>query len=713
MSKCPQDIEDTPQHKVPSCFNPGELTLDLLEDFLNVKERIPHNFIKDQEYMERLVKNLCHPDCDISSRKKADAEKQIQARSISKGQVGTPNSSNLLYTYRSLIERGEIKQNLDFEKNYRGKRNRTTDGVSSFTGFTSPFPQISTYPASEYYKLWQEESVEQKFSCQFDCGFCPNDPKHVRSYTPGEPGYDRALRNKFCPIRQFRDRAVTFRLNGLIVDKIEYLILGGTWHSYPADYREWFIACIYYAANTLYDQDFRNNPRDMLSMQEEIKINETARARIIGMTVETRPDQITPKTIIEFRRQGITRVQMGVQHTDDIILNRINRQCPTQTTLNAAKMLTDSCFKFDIHLMPDLPGSSVKKDRKMFYFVLQTPFLQADQQKIYPTQCIPHTRIYDMYHAGEYQPYAETMVRWEDYCTERTMQLKELKQEFKEAYGIKLEEGPFSFTVHNPDDMVNPLYELLVEYKAMVHPWIRLNRVTRDIPTNLMVNLEKIQGIGAFTNMRQFLQKTLKDREMTCDCMRCREVRGLDTDLSKAEIVVREYDASDGKEYFISFELLCEKTGNIILYGFLRLRLSPMAGLAYKRVGRKAVVGSKGTEIVFPELNSAALIRELHVYGDVTAVDTKEKMYSQHFGFGSKLLARAEQIAIDNGYEKIGVISGVGVREYYRKKGYKDGEYFLIKNLVNVPQTKQNYFCFFLLAILYTILALWFFGLLE
>ncbi len=672
------DIEDLIPPKVVN----GIIHVDVLNDFDSFEEKKPRNFIEDQDQMEQLVFDLLEEDWKEKKPGVAKAEHMKKG----KYNVGMPSSANIRYTYNRMVQLYNIERDFDFEENFRSKKARTVNGIISVTTVTSPKQEIREYPPSNYYYLWRQEMVPQDFSCAFDCYFCPNEPGQVRSYTPGEPGYDRAIRNDFCPVKQFRNRAISFKVNGSIFDKIEHLILGGTWHSYDYRYREWFIACTYYSANTLYDTNFKALPRQMLSLQEEIEINETAQCRIIGMTIETRPDQITPKTLIELREQGITRIQLGVQHIDDDILTIINRQCPTRTTLRTCQMLLDCGFKFDIHLMPDLPGSSLEKDRRMFYFVLFSGLLNADQWKIYPTQCVKHTEIWNMYyqHGGDYKPYAETLITWQEYCDRRQDQLQKLRLEYDLPADL-----PFCENAYDMDELVNPLFELIIEVKALVHPWIRLNRITRDIPVNLMANLDLIEKIGGgFSNMRQGLQAVIKSRGLCCECIRCREVRAMEIDPTQVRTIVRKYWASGGQEYFISMELIDEDTGHRIMCGFIRLRLSQMPGKWIKR-------GMQTVETVFHELKGCALIRELHVYGEVTKVHGQKKN-AQHFGFGKKLLKKAEEIAFKNGFRKISVIAGVGVREYYRKRGYQDGKYFLIKKL---PSYKKKIIGFILIVI--------------
>lgn len=386
------------------------------------------------------------------------------------------------------------------------------------------------------------------------------------------------------------------------VDKIELLVLGGTWASYPLEYRESFIRDLFYAANTFWVKE----KRERYSLTEEKRINETAETKIIGLTLETRPDCINEEELQRLRHYGCTRVQLGIQHTDDTILKKINRGCTHADAARAFQLLKDACYKIDIHLMPNLPGSTVEIDEKMFYDVLDKEDLQADQWKIYPCEITPWTVIKKWYEKGEFVPYTEEV-----------------------------------------------LFPMLARVKARVHPWIRLNRVVRDIPTQYILG-----GATEKPNLRQDIQAAMAKEGKYCRCIRCREVGDDESAAKKAVLKVRKYRSSGADEYFYSFETPDEKQ----ICGFVRLRLqdAPKKDLEHP---------------TFPELTGAALIRELHVYGQMIATkDAKKKDtdgQTQHMGFGRQLMAAAELEARKRGFKKAAVISGVGTRNYYRKLGYE------------------------------------------
>ncbi|ETL81321.1 hypothetical protein L917_18312 [Phytophthora nicotianae] len=518
-----------------------------------------------------------------------------------------PKKSQMKFVLGLLVQKGTAPKGLALEKLLVKKAQKSQSGVLVVTVLTSPYPTVN--------------GKKQKFSCQWNCYYCPNEPDQPRSYLHDEPSVLRANRNDFDPVLQFCDRCVTLAMNGHPVDKIELLVLGGTWASYPVEYQETFIRDLFYAANTFFDRE----KRERHSLDEEKLENETAAVKIIGITLETRPDCITPEELRRFRRYGCTRVQLGIQHTDDGILKKINRGHTLAQAVQALKLLRDCCYKTDIHLMPNLPGSDPEKDRAMFEYVLHTPNLQADQWKIYPCEITPWTVIKKWYDEGSYVPYSD-----------------------------------------------DKLIELLMDVKAEVHPWIRLNRVIRDIPS------QYILGGMDEPNLRQVIGNKMIERGTPCKCIRCREVKTDDAAIASAECVIREYEANEGDEYFISFETPDRSK----ICGFARLRLSQTPGGG-----------------VFPELEDAALIRELHVYGQLVAAISKKKKssasvdaegsHAQHTGFGTQLMMKAEEIARAHGYKKMAVIAGVGVRNFYRRLGFEvegEGE-LMIKHLDELPPT--------------------------
>ena len=439
-------------------------------------------------------------------------------------------------------------------------------------------------------------------------------------------------------------RAATLSQNGHPLDKIELLVLGGTWSSYPLEYQQEFVRDLFFAANTFYQ---RGDKRARLPLADEQRENEAAAVKIIGLTLETRPDTITLRELRRLRRYGCTRVQLGLQHTDDAVLRRINRGCTTADAKRALRLLKDAGYKVDVHLMPNLPASTPAIDRAMFNQMLDDEDLHADQWKLYPCEIVPWTIIHDWHKQGKYWPYPE-----------------------------------------------EELVEVLAQVKARVHPWIRINRVRRDIP------MQYVLGGPAIPNLRHDVVAVMAKNGTRCRCIRCREVGDRLPALLKAggavELRERRYRASGGVEIFLSFEATTPENpsqhdGTSLCCGFLRLRLPKRAAAEPEPEpepeppeGDRTGAPRRHTEIteVFPELHGAALVRELHVYGQVQA--TKEALaaggggdkadgagVAQSRGFGRRLLDRAEEIATAEGWFKVAIISGVGARGYYRKRGYE------------------------------------------
>eukprot|EP00808_Paulinella_micropora_P000749 g36895.t1 len=536
-------------------------------------------------------------------------------------------NSQIAHYYRRFVQEKLLVPHSQLSDLFRTKAMKSASGILSVTIFTSPHP------------AWQDEKGEwhsQRFTCQWNCYYCPNHPDFPRSYLPEEPGCRRAKRCGFDAVDQMESRLHTLRATGHPLDKLEVLVLGGTWESYPVAYQEQFCRDIFYAANTFQTEADLNSEvepgtvkekkeaRQRLSLEEEQKINETAHIKVIGLTLETRPDTVTSTSIRRMRRLGCTRVQIGIQHIDQAILDWINRQHTADDAVTALRLLKDTCFKIDIHLMPDLPGSDPEKDKEMFgkflgvegrqttglteRWKLTHPELQADQWKIYPCAVTPWTVIEKWYKEGSYEPYG---------------------------------------------DNTEILAEVLTWIKLRVFPWIRLNRVIRDIPSTHIV------GGNSNGHLRAIVLKAMAKEGKACACIRCREV-GLNSpleDAGSAQLFTRVYAANQGTEYFLSFET----PDNRIIFGFLRLRISPTAGAD-----------------VFPSLANAGLVRELHVYGQMlptyipaTASNKKGEKVKQHGGFGKKLMAEAERLSWLHGCQAVAVISGVGTREYYRKLGYK------------------------------------------
>lgn len=533
----------------------------------------------------------------------------------------SPGVIDLNYVYRYNITNNNIKPNNFFESFNNRKVVRTNSGITQIT------TMMSAYPNGE------------PFSCKYNCYYCPNEPAHEgnnwtaqpRSYLYNEPAVRRANDNDFDADSQMRDRMSTLQCCGNPIDKLEVMASGGTFGSYPIDYRINFTRDLYYAANTFYTN--KDNRRECYTLDKEIEINMTADARIIGLTFETRPDNVTLEEIVILREMNCTRIQIGVQHTNDLILKKLNRGCYLKDTKRAIKNLLNVGFKVDVHLMPDLPFSSPEEDRKMFNIMLNDSDLTFDQAKIYPFSSLDWTVTKQWEDRGEYLHYSQ-------------------------------------------EDLI----DVIIEFKKNVHPWIRLNRVIRDIPCSY------IHAGNNIPNLRQVLENKMKEQGLSCKCIRCREVKNKKTNINDALLFIRCYPASDGFEYFISIESPDEK----IIYGFCRLRISKLMGY-FDDIN------------IFPFLNDCAMVRELHVYGNMTPVN-KDGQNTQHRGFGKLLMKKAEEIAIKNGYDKIAVISGVGVRKYYEKLGYKLNNNYMIKENITPKYINDQRYLFEIIIVSFLII---------
>ena len=505
---------------------------------------------------------------------------------------------DLIYIYNSL---GYEDYNL--KKKLIKKIQKSQSGIISITVLTSGTPE---------YTNSNGERIKGTFSCLHNCSFCPNEKpsadnnwtQQPKSYLYTEPAVLRANQNDFDPIKQMNSRISSLSRMGHQIDKIELLVLGGTWSEYPKEYQDEFITKLYYAANVYFD----DVKRDVLTLEEEISYNEIAKIHIIGLTLEMRSDSININEIKRLRRFNCTRVQLGIQHTNNEVLKMNNRGESIEKTIQAIKLLKNNCYKIDGHLMLNLYGSSVDKDRIMLNEILTNPDIQLDQLKIYPCAIVPFTKIKDLFDTGIYIPYDDSF-----------------------------------------------LYDLIKEFKMKITKQFRINRIIRDISGHYISGGYSQQ----FASIRQNLEKDMRLNGWSCQCIRCREIKDNYDNHEDINLDIMEYIGSNGEEYFISFET------SKYLIGFIRLRLN------YDKSSK-----------ILPILEESALIRELHVYSTLSNVGNNDKEYSlQHKGYGKKLLMKAEEIAKSKGFNKIAIIAGTGVRNYYKKFGYTLNDTYMTKEI--------------------------------
>ena len=434
----------------------------------------------------------------------------------------------------------------------------------------------------------------------------PDREKDAQEFLSKEPAASRALRNNFDPYKQIIARLRALELNGHPIDKIEIIIIGGTWSYYPHKYQEEFISEIFRACNNYKKKrGIKKNTKPLNGLQ---KINESAKCRIIGLSVETRPDYINLAEIERMRKFGVTKVEIGVQNLDEDVLSANARGAGIGEVSKATALLRLAGFKIVYHMMPNLYTSTYKKDVWMFKELFSNPLFYPDMLKIYPCVVLKNSNLYKLWQKGKFKTY---------------------------------------------DD--KKLARLLIEVKKNLPKFVRLIRVIRDIPSEYIVAGSKI------SNLRQILERDQKENNWKCKCIRCREIREGKIQIEKLKFEKEEYRTSVGKEVFLSWN---DRSADKLV-AFLRLFLP---GVSDKKEAPPALRGS-------------AIVRELHTYGRMVPVAEKG-IQSQHRGLGSSLIKEAEKISQEAGYKKMAVISGVGVRDYYRKLGYRlDGGY-MVKSLI-------------------------------
>ena len=447
------------------------------------------------------IRELLHQK--INSREDLAMVKRKLAK---KYKIGILYNSEILQAYRRQISQKKIKPSLFLEKILRKRAVRTMSGIAPVAVLTKPYP------------------------CPGRCAYCPTEKNVPQSYLSNEPAVMRAIRCGYDPYKQVQLRLRSLEANGHQPTKIELIVIGGTWSALPEKYKYWYIKECFKAANRyesrIMNYESRKNAEShnslfiihdsIKSLKEKLakeqKKNESAKYRLIGITLETRPDYINEKELLEMRQLGATRVELGVQALDDKILQLNKRGHGVAEIVQATELLKNFGFKVTYHIMPGLPGSTPAKDLKMFKQLFVDERFQPDQLKFYPTVVTRGSLLYYWWKAGKYKPYSPKV-----------------------------------------------LENLIIACKKIVPPYVRIIRLIRDIPG------ESIIAGNMITNLRQMI----KDRGIACGCIRCREAREKELRIKNLELRIIKYKASGGEEYFLSYE---SKDGKI-LYGFCRLRL--------------------------------------------------------------------------------------------------------------------------------------------
>ncbi len=422
------------------------------------------------------------------------------------------------------------------------------------------------------------------------CLYCPslNVPQ---SYTPLSPAVIRAKMLDYDSKEQVKARLKAFRLMNHPTDKIEIIIMGGTFMEYPDDYQKEFVKGIYDGLNG----------KKSKTLEKAIKLNEKSKHRCVALAIETRPDRCSDEDLKKMFKFGCTRVELGVQAISDKIYKKVNRGHKLKDVVDATKRLRNAGFKIGYHIMPGIPGSNPKKDLEMFKKIFSSEKYKPDQLKIYPCQVIKGSLLEKHYEKGKYKPYTKQQIQ-----------------------------------------------RLIIKMLKSVPEYCRVMRIMREIPPNYL-------SAGTIRiDLRRDIEKELKKSNAKVNEIRFREIGFRMRDKRKWEEIdrdlklkIKKYEASGGKEYFLQFV-----NKNNILFGLLRLRIT----------------------------KNKAIVRELHVYGKSLAIGQKKKQSIQHKGLGNQLMKKAEEITKKQKISRLYVISGVGVREYYKKLGYKFEYPYMVKN---------------------------------
>uniref|UniRef100_A0A8C0J917 Elongator complex protein 3 n=1 Tax=Chelonoidis abingdonii TaxID=106734 RepID=A0A8C0J917_CHEAB len=442
------------------------------------------------------------------------------------------------------------------------------------------------------------------------CRYCPGGPDSdfeysTQSYTGYEPTSMRAIRARYDPYLQTRHRVEQLKQLGHSVDKVEFIVMGGTFMALPEDYRDYFIRNLHDALSG----HTSNN------VSEAVRYSERSLTKCVGITIETRPDYCLKRHLSDMLSYGCTRLEIGVQSVYEDVARDTNRGHTVKAVCESFHLAKDAGFKVVAHMMPDLPNMGLERDIDQFVEFFENPSFRPDGMKLYPTLVIRGTGLYELWKSGRYKSYSPST-----------------------------------------------LVDLVARILALVPPWTRVYRVQRDIPMPLVSS-----GVE-HGNLRELALARMKDLGTQCRDVRTREV-GIQEIHHKVrpyqvELVRRDYVANGGWETFLSYE----DPEQDILVGLLRLR--------------------KCSEESFrPELKGGvSIVRELHVYGSVVPVSSRDPSKFQHQGFGMLLMEEAERIAKEeHGSWKIAVISGVGTRNYYRKIGYELEGPYMVKRLDYCP----------------------------
>lgn len=557
------------------------------------------------EILDELLKVWVKASLENWEKFTKDAFHKLKNEIYKKFKIAKPfQSIELIERYNELIADWTLEEDLFFKKILRKRWVRSLSWVTVISLLT------------------------KFFGCPWKCIYCPTFEWLPKSYIPNEPAVQRAVMNDFDPIMQIHNRLRALEITWHKIEKNDIRIIGWTWSVYPLEYQKMFIKAIYDAFNTYDDMKVYLEKTDLSndkfatfklkqwykeklsnSLEEAKKLNETSRLRVIWIAIETRPDWVNPEEIARLRYYWVTRVEIWYQTTIDEI-NKLNKRWHgNKESIEATRMLKDAWFKVVAHMMPNLLGSTPDLDIKSLNEVFENPDFRPDELKIYPMMVTDKSEL------------TEVWKKW-----------------WFKAY----------------DD--ETLIELTATLQMMIPEYVRLNRTYRDIPAS------EILEWSIIANLRQIVEKRIKQKWIKLLDTRYREIKDWKNDPKKAVLHKYEYEASWGKEYFMTFEDPADRT----IFSLIRLRLPGIDKEILK---------------VLPELDWCAIIREIHTFWDQLSVNEKGSTFWQHIGFWKKLIEESERIAIQNWYKKMAVIAWVWVRQYYEKRWYNLEWEYMVKNL--------------------------------
>ena len=615
-----------------------ELILDILKQLRDGSQGA-----LDTHQLEMLINS--HNSGIDSSAHSTEREKLIPKRAILPYFLQVKQNNDELWQSWNVTPELEER----FIRSVRMKPRRTASGVATITVITRPH------------------------TCSSNCIYCPCDLRMPKTYLANEPACQRAELTFFDPYVQVAARLQALHQMGHSTDKVELIVLGGTWSDYPEGYQYWFIKELFRALNEwpnspsriqerldwyssfglqnteealssfvaeqqaavfddtatynqafhkLYDisQPHQSAWSQMESTYDELveqqHVNETAAARVVGLVIETRPDTITPDNLRMFRQLGCTKIQIGIQSTRQEILDANKRQMSVAQIKRAFSLIRLYGFKIHSHLMVNLLGATPEADKQDFKTFVTDPGFLPDEIKLYPCALVAGTQLVQKYREGAWQPYAK-------------------------------------------DELV----DVLVQDVLNTPPYVRISRMIRDISaTDILVG-------NKHTNLRQMVEQELaaKDVARRVQEIRFREIN--QQQVHAAELTLQDftYATEVSNEHFLQWVTADNK-----IAGFCRLSLPH-----WDKLTSGACDVTANELLVQP---GQAMIRELHVYGQALSLGS-EGMSAQHQGLGQKLLAKASSIAADAGYTSLNVISSIGTRAYYRAQGFSDAGLYQQKAL--------------------------------